>query len=65
LVYFWQPQAEVVEKYLLVLGGGGNAAVAKFDSFASWQDHVHHSQLAKFRENATISAIHPISEMHS
>ena len=51
LVYFGQSQAETVEQNLLVVAGGGDAATAKFSALASRQDHVHHSQLAEFREH--------------
>ncbi len=48
LVYFREPQVELVEEELLVIIRLRNAAAPQVNSVASRQDNVHHSQFAQF-----------------
>ena len=43
LVYFRQPEFEVIEENLLVVGWLGDAPSADVDAATGWENHVHHS----------------------
>ena len=43
LVYFRQPELELIEENLLVVGRLGKAPFANLDAATSWQDDVDHS----------------------
>ncbi len=53
LVYFRQPEFEVIEENLLVVGWLGDAPPADVDAASSRENHVHHSQFAQLIQNAT------------
>ena len=41
-VYFWEPELEAIEEYLLVVRGLGKTPFANVNAAAGWQNHVQH-----------------------
>ena len=42
-VYYWQPEFELIEENLMVVGWLGEATIANVDAATSWQDDVERS----------------------